>query len=208
MGNPYVMKGVYAITDEHLLPGDRLLPAAKAALENGVTLLQYRRKTGEFRDRVAEALALKSVCHQYGAALIINDDVDLCQAVDADGVHLGQSDESLLNARHRLGPLAIIGVSCHDDVALAVAAERQGANYIALGRFFPSNTKPQAPEAKIENLKTIRQQIQLPIVAIGGVNADNGKRLLDAGADMLAIIHYLFAAPDIGERVRALRALF
>lgn len=208
MANPFVLKGVYAITDEHLLPGNHLLPAAEAALKNGVTLLQYRRKTGEFRDRVAEAFALRNVCHHYGAGLIINDDVDLCQAVDADGVHLGQSDETLLNARHRLGPQAIIGVSCHDSAALALSAEHQGASYIALGRFFPSNTKPQAPEAKIDNLRTIRQQTQLPIVAIGGVNADNGKLLIDAGADMLAVIHYLFAAPDIGERVRALRALF
>ena len=148
------------------------------------------------------------MCHRFQASLIINDDIDLCQAVEADGVHLGQADTALAEARYRLGPTAVIGASCHDDPALVAAAEKQGASYIALGRFFPSLTKPEAPAASIGNLRLIRKQTRLPIVAIGGVTADNGSALIDAGADMLAVINYLFAAPDIQRRARELNRLF
>jgi thiamine-phosphate pyrophosphorylase len=204
----FAASGVYAITDEHLLSGTRLVPAVEQALAGGVRIIQYRCKTGEFRDRVAQAAALKTLCHSAQASLIINDDIDLCQAVEADGVHLGQSDTALAEARYRLGPTAIIGASCHDQPALVAAAEKQGASYIALGRFFPSLTKPGAPAASIANLRQIRQQTRLPIVAIGGVTADNGKALIDAGADMLAVINYLFAAQDIKARARELNSLF
>lgn len=200
--------GVYAITDERLLTDAKLLPSVEQALTGGVRILQYRCKTGAFRDRVMQAAALKMLCRRYHASLIINDDVDLCQAVEADGVHLGQSDTAVAEARYRLGPLAIIGISCHDDPALAAAAAQQGASYIALGRFFPSLTKPDAPAASIQNLRQIRKQTHLPIVAIGGITAENGGMLIDAGADLLAVINYLFAAPDIKARARALNDLF
>lgn len=171
-------------------------------------MLQYRRKNGDFSTRVAQAAELKALCQHYQTHLIINDDIDLCQAVDADGVHLGQSDTSLAEARYRLGPHAIIGISCHDDPALVAAAEKHGASYIALGRFFPSRTKPDAPAASLDNLRLIRRQTQLPIVAIGGVTAENGRALIDAGADMLAVINYLFGAPDIEAQAKELNKLF
>ncbi|MEX2334711.1 MAG: thiamine phosphate synthase [Pseudohongiella sp.] len=208
MSDQFAASGVYAITDEHLLTDATLLTAAEQALTGGVRVLQYRRKTGEFRDRVTQAAALKALCRRYQASLIINDDIDLCQAIDADGVHLGQSDTALVDARYRLGPGAIIGISCHDEPALVAMAERHGASYIALGRFFPSRTKPDAPAASIENLRVIRQQTTLPIVAIGGITAENGRSLIDAGADMLAVINYLFAAQDIQARARELNNLF
>ncbi len=200
--------GVYAITDEHLLADTALESAVKQALDGGIRVLQYRRKSGEFRHRVAQAAALKALCQHYQASLIINDDIDLCQAVEADGVHLGQSDTDLAEARYRLGPSAVIGVSCHDNPALVAAAEKSGASYIALGRFFPSLTKPDAPLASIKNLRLIRQQTQLPIVAIGGITVENGGDLLTAGADILAVINHLFAAPDIRARARELNNLF
>ncbi|HDZ10267.1 thiamine phosphate synthase [Pseudohongiella sp.] len=200
--------GVYAITDEHLLTDVTLLTCVEQALSGGVRVLQYRRKNGEFRDRVLQAAALRTLCRRYHACLIINDDIDLCQAIEADGVHLGQSDTALAEARYRLGPQAIIGISCHDEPALAAVAEQQGASYIALGRFFPSLTKPDAPAASIGNLRLIRAQTSLPIVAIGGITADNGRSLIDAGADLLAVINYLFAAPDIKSRAHALSDLF
>lgn len=204
----FAASGVYAITDEHLLPDATLVPAVEQALAGGVRIIQYRCKNGEFRNRVAQAAALKSLCLNFRASLIINDDIDLCQAVEADGVHLGQCDTALAEARYRLGPTAVIGASCHDDPALVAAAEKQGASYIALGRFFPSQTKPDAPAASIGNLRLIRRQTHLPIVAIGGITADNGRALIDAGADMLAVINYLFAAPDIQARARQLNNLF
>lgn len=200
--------GVYAITDEHLLTDTALLPSAEQALAGGVRVLQYRRKSGAFCDRVVQAAALKTLCRRYHACLIINDDIDLCQAVEADGVHLGQSDTALMEARYRLGPQAVIGISCHDNPAMVAAAQQQGASYIALGRFYPSQTKPDAPAASVDNLRLIRRQTQLPIVAIGGITAANGRALVEAGADLLAIINYLFAAPDIHARARELSNLF
>src|SRR5690606_10356627 len=106
------------------------------------------------------------------------------------------------------GPQAIIGVTCHNRDDLVLAAEKQGATYAALGRFFPSNTKPEASAASIEDLKRIRSQTRLPLVAIGGVTTDSGSELLEAGADMLAVIHYLFSAEDVFARAQALSSLF
>lgn len=202
------MRGVYAITDAGLLPGDLLAERAGAALDGGISLLQYRNKGADKALRLRECKVLKQLCDRYGTPLLINDDVELCIAAGADGVHLGQSDTGLQIARARLGKGAIIGVTCHSDVALAQEAERQGASYVAFGRFFPSKTKPLAKPASLDVLQQARQALTLPIVAIGGINAENGAALLDAGADMLAVIHYLFAFPDVTARVRQLNTLF
>lgn len=202
------LRGVYAITDNQLQQGGALLTAVEQALRGGVRIIQYRNKQADFADRVAEARDLKNLCRQYSAPLLINDDVELCQAVDADGVHLGQSDTPVAEARYRLGPGAIIGVTCHNRPELVMQAERGGANYIAIGRFFPSQTKPMAPAASLQDLRTLRSQTRLPLVAIGGVTADNGSELLNAGANMLAVIHYLFGSTDIEARARALSQLF
>jgi thiamine-phosphate pyrophosphorylase len=201
-------KGLYAITDQRLLPGNRLFEAAEQALANGVRVLQYRNKSADFRQRLLEASQLKVLCRQYQALLLINDDTDLCQACEADGVHIGQSDATLSEARRRLGYQAVIGVTCHNDLALVEQAQRDGADYVAVGRFFPSLTKPGAPLAKIDDLRRIRLATQLPIVAIGGITNENATELLDAGADMLAVIHYLFSTPDVAARARALHELF
>ncbi|HLT62888.1 MAG TPA: thiamine phosphate synthase [Pseudohongiella sp.] len=205
-----LFKGVYAITDDKLIPEDRLIEVCEHALRGGVRLLQYRSKetSKSFSRRREEAAALTTLCNRYGACLLVNDDIDLCQAAEAHGVHLGQKDGSVPEARWRLGPQAIIGVTCHNRDDLVLAAEKQGATYAALGRFFPSNTKPEASAASIEDLKRIRSQTRLPLVAIGGVTADNGSEVLEAGADMLAVIHYLFSAEDVFARAQALSSLF
>lgn len=207
------LTGVYAITDDLLLPGKRLLTAVEQALQGGVSVVQYRSKAqGKEPRAVAEcrqqASALVHLCHQYNALLLINDDIELCRAVAADGVHLGQGDTPLSEARQRLGPTAVIGVTCHDRDELVHEAEQQGADYVALGRFFPSVTKPHAPAATLDDLQRIRRQTALPIVAIGGVNACNGGKLIAAGADMLAVIHYLFSDNDVQLRAAALSRLF
>jgi thiamine-phosphate pyrophosphorylase len=202
------LHGVYAITNEHLQQGDALLSAVEQALAGGATLIQYRNKTATFADKVSEAARLKSLCHAHNARLLINDDIALCQTVDADGVHLGQSDKGLHDARVQLGARAIIGISCHNNDELVRQAERNHADYIALGRFFPSLTKPAAPAASLNDLQRIRAMTTLPIVAIGGVSADNGAYLVSHGADMLAAINYIFDADDISSRVRALNSLF
>ncbi|MDO8908727.1 MAG: thiamine phosphate synthase [Pseudohongiella sp.] len=213
MTSPHRLSGVYAITDDELLAAEKLLPAVEQALKGGVSVLQYRSKSNgdaskPFALRQQQAAALTRLCHQYQALLLVNDDVDLCQAAGADGVHLGQGDVSLAEARRRLGPSAVIGITCHNNDDLVEAAQRWGADYIALGRFFRSATKPMAPAASIEDLKRIRQLTQLPIVAIGGVNADNGRELITAGADMLAVIHYLFSSDQVQQRAQTLSLLF
>jgi len=200
--------GVYAITDPTLLPDELLLSRVRAALSGGVRLLQYRNKQATTAQQLAQLSALKPLCHEFGAALLVNDSISLCAAAGADGVHLGQQDGQIEAARRTLGDRAIIGVTCHNALQLAQQAQQAGANYVALGRFFASYTKPQAPAASLDDLRRIRERISLPIVAIGGVNVDNGASLIAAGADMLAVIHYLFAKPDTQQRAKALTDLF
>ncbi|MDO9317759.1 MAG: thiamine phosphate synthase [Gammaproteobacteria bacterium] len=205
---PILSRGVYAITDETLLTGDLLCERVQAALEAGLSVLQYRNKHSPQAERVAQCQALKTLCGQFQTPFLINDDVNLCLEVGADGVHLGQGDARLRSARQRLGDSAIIGITCHNNLILARDAQAQGASYVAFGRFFPSNTKPLAPPATLDDLRQARAALRLPIVAIGGINAENGATLIDAGADMLAVIHYLFATPDVCTRTRQLNSLF
>jgi thiamine-phosphate pyrophosphorylase len=194
---------LYAITDSQLLPGDQLFTAVAAALKGGCKLVQYRDKTSDKVRRSFEARNLLALCNQYQAQLLINDDVELAKEVGAHGVHLGQGDTNPVAARIILGNRAIIGVTCHDSLTLAQQAIKDSANYIAFGRFFPSSTKPNARPAPISLISEARQQFSaIPIVVIGGITLENGKQLLDAGADMLAVCHSLFAADDIAAQAK------
>jgi thiamine-phosphate pyrophosphorylase len=202
------LRGLYAITDPERTPGENLLDACASALRGGAVLLQYRDKPAGPALRQERAARLRELCDHHGARLIINDDIELARRVGADGVHLGQSDGDPAAARARLGDRALIGVSCHGDPALARNAAARGVDYVALGRFFPSRTKPQAPPAGLETLRALRAELDLPLVAIGGVNPDNAPQLIEAGADLVAVIHDLFAAPDIEARARRFAELF
>ena len=186
------LSGIYAITDDILLPEPTRLEAVAAALGAGISLLQFRSKSGTRASRLKAAIELLVLCRANHVPLIINDDVDLCLAADADGVHLGQRDAALESARTRLGPAAIIGVTCHSSVDSAVQAQLAGADYVAFGRFFDSATKPEAPPAQLEILGQAKAALSIPIVAIGGINAENGADVLAAGADMLAVIDAIF----------------
>jgi thiamine-phosphate pyrophosphorylase len=191
-----LLRGLYAITDPQLCR-DQLVAQVSQAIAGGAQIIQYRNKMAGARQKLAEARQLKELCEQQQRLLIINDDVELAMAVDADGVHIGQSDMALANARKLLGNNKIIGVTCNNQLPWAIEARRQGADYIALGRFFSSNTKPDAPAASIDLLTQARQQLDIPIVAIGGITAANAQQLIEAGADMLAVIHAIFAQPNI-----------
>jgi thiamine-phosphate pyrophosphorylase len=194
---------LYAITDSQLLPGDTLFTGVAAALKSGCKLVQYRDKSADTARRQFEAKTLVGLCRQYQAQLIINDDVALAKDVGAHGIHLGQDDISPVAARIILGNQAIIGVTCHDSLELARKAVKDSANYIAFGRFFPSTTKPDARPAPMELISEARNVFgTTPIVVIGGITLDNGKQLLDAGADMLAVCHSLFSAEDITAQAR------
>lgn len=202
------LRGIYGITDDVLTPDDQLLNKVEAALAGGVRLLQYRCKLKDAELRKAQAAALLALCQRHQATLIINDDVQLCSDIGAHGVHLGVSDRDLSDARAMLGNEKIVGVTCHDSLQRAREAEAGGADYVAFGRFFPSHTKPDAPPADIALLSRAKQEIGLPIVAIGGINPENGASLVEAGADMLAVVHSLFAGDDIQENAKQLIGLF
>lgn len=200
-------RGLYAITDDHLL-ADCLLPAVQAALAGGCRWVQYRNKHSNAQQQKAEAQQLLTLCHAHHAFLLINDDVALAKAIAADGVHLGQDDIPLTEARRVLGKQAIIGITCHNSLALAHTAQQDGANYVAFGRFFSSSTKQAAPPADLSILHTAKQQLSIPVVAIGGITLDNAPTVLRAGADMLAVVGDLFSAPDITAHAQAYSALF
>jgi thiamine-phosphate pyrophosphorylase len=185
-------RGLYAITDG---PRDDLYAAVEAALAGGARILQYRDKTGDAARRLQDADELARICARYDVPLIINDDVALAAAVGA-GVHIGEDDGDILAARAVLGDRAIIGVSCYNSFERAQAQAAAGADYIAFGAFFPSPTKPHTTRASFELLRQATA-LGIPLVAIGGITPDNGRLLIDAGADYLAVVSAVFGANDI-----------
>lgn len=207
--NPSPLHGLYAITDATLLPDDtRLRQAVTAAIRGGARIIQYRDKSDQAEKRLRQALMLADLCRTADVPLLINDDISLAAASGASGVHLGQSDAALSAAREQLGTDAIIGITCHDQLTLAQAAEAGGADYVAFGAFFPSRTKPGAPPAPLRLLEQARRQLHCPIVAIGGLGVDNAGQVIRSGASMIAVIHALFGHADIEARARAFSALF
>ena len=198
------LRGLYAITDSQLLAG-RFLAYVEAALDGGLTLLQYRDKSTDDARRLREAEALRNLCERYKAHLIINDDAELAARLEV-GVHLGQTDGPLTPARALLGRNAIIGSTCHSQIELAQQAAKEGASYVAFGRFFNSSTKPGAPTATLEVLDKARAQLTLPICVIGGITLENAAPLVEHGADLLAVVHGLFGAETAQAVTRRARA--
>ncbi|HEX9627709.1 MAG TPA: thiamine phosphate synthase [Acidiferrobacterales bacterium] len=200
--------GLYAIADPGCLAAESLPAAVEQALAGGAALIQYRDKLSDAgtRRRLAERLA--ELCRRLGAPFIVNDDPDLAAAVGADGVHLGRDDPDLASARRALGPRALIGVSCYNDLARAEAATALGADYVAFGSFYASGVKPQAVRAEPELLRAAKRRIAVPLVAIGGITPENGAALIDAGAGALAVISGVFAAADVRAAAARYAALF
>lgn len=185
------------------MPHDKLFTDVAAALQAGCKFVQYREKSNNMAQRLADAKKLLALCNSYQANLIINDDVELAHQIKAQGVHLGQGDGDVTAARARLGADAIIGVTCHDSLALAQKAVAEGASYIAFGRFFSSNTKPDARPAPLSLLVAARKQFpDTMIAAIGGITLENAPSVLQAGADLIAVCHSLFAADDIAAQTK------
>mgnify|MGYP000859646217 CR=1 FL=1 len=192
------MSKLYAITDSQLMPGQLLFDGVTAALQGGCRLVQYRDKSGDAEKRRKEAEGLLEICRHHGAHLIINDDPLLAHAIGADGVHLGQSDGDARAARQLLGPDAIVGITCHASLDFAQQALLDGASYIAFGRFFPSQTKPDAPPAPLSLInEAIARYPDTQVVAVGGITLENAATIIQAGAHYIAVSHALFNAPDI-----------
>ncbi|HCB12739.1 MAG TPA: thiamine phosphate synthase [Gammaproteobacteria bacterium] len=208
MSKPVSCHGLYAITDAQLIPDKQLTAAVEQALRGGARLIQYRDKSTDATRRLAQAQALNTLCQHYEAPLIINDDVELAAQAGAAGVHIGKDDPAFATARARLGKKAIIGVSCYNQIDLALDAEQAGADHVAFGAFFPSPTKPAEIRASIELLREARARLRIPIVAIGGITPENAPPLLKAGADVLAVISGVFGQPDIQSAAARYAALF
>lgn len=202
------LKGLYVITDSALIPDHQFSAKVAAALRGGARIVQYRDKRDSPALRLKLATDLVYLCREYGALSIINDDVELAAQVGADGVHIGKDDAALSHARERLGQGAIIGVSCYNLLDLALEAEQRGADYVAFGSFYPSSTKPEAIPASLDLLRAAKEQISIPICAIGGVTSKNAPILVNAGAGMLAVISDLFTASDIEMAARGFVCLF
>ncbi|MEQ6289936.1 thiamine phosphate synthase [Vogesella sp. GCM10023246] len=200
------VSGLYAITPD-TDNSEQLIEQVSAALDGGARVLQYRNKGSDTVRRLWQANILASLARSRHALFIVNDDIELAQAVKADGVHVGRDDAAIAAARAALGPAALIGASCYNDIALARAAVAAGANYVAFGAVFPSATKPQAVAAP---LALFAQSIDLgvPRVAIGGITTANAGQVVAAGADAIAVIGGLFDGDGIAERAATLAALF
>lgn len=201
-------RGLYAIADTALLPAEELVANVAYAIQGGAVMIQYRDKGDDEMRRQYEAADLSNLCRPLGVPLIINDDVELANNIMAKGVHLGKDDADIASARAKLGANAIIGVSCYNDLQRAIEAEKAGADYVAFGSFFASPTKPNAVQADPDLLRQAKAQLTIPVVAIGGINADNGAQLVTAGADMLAVIHGVFGQPDIAAAAEKIAELF
>lgn len=205
--NP-ALRGLYAITPDRRLSGAALADAVEACLQGGARILQYRDKGADPERRQAEATRLRALCTRYGALFLVNDDVALAAAVEADGVHLGRHDLDIGAARRRLPAGAVIGASCYDRFDLAQEAAAAGADYVAFGSFHPSPTKPAAVRADADLLRRARGELALPAVAIGGISPENGAALVEAGAAMLAVISALFDAADIRAAAQSFATCF
>lgn len=200
-----IPRGLYLLTPDE--PDTTRLLERTGPLLPHCALLQYRNKAASDAKRRAQAKGLLELCRAVGVRLIVNDDVELASDAGADGVHLGEHDGALDDARQRLGPHALVGVSCYNDPGRAERAARRGADYVAFGAFFPSPTKPGARRATPALLHATAG-LGLPRVAIGGITPDNAAQLVAAGADLVAVISGVYDAPDPAAAARAIQALF
>ncbi len=201
-------RGLYVITDSEQVDFTSLLAKTEIALMSGAVMLQYRNKNRNDPDKFRQASTLQSLCKQYHVPFIINDDVELARELDADGVHLGKEDISCKKARIMLGPDKIIGLSCYNLLETAIDAISQGATYVAFGAFFPTSTKTGTVKTGLLLLHEAKKRLNLPIVAIGGITPENGRALVEAGADYLAVISGIYGVADTAQAVHSYISLF
>ena len=185
---------LYAVTDRHWLEGRKLIDVVKESLDGGVTMVQLREKTLEEGKFLEEARELQALCRERQIPFIVNDNVDIAKAMDADGVHVGQDDMETMDVRAKLGPDKIIGVSAH-TVEEALLAEKQGADYLGVGAVFPTSSKRDV--MPYETLKAICEAVSIPVVAIGGIGRENVSRLAGSGICGVAVISAIYAQKDI-----------
>lgn len=195
---------LYAVTDRHWLNGRSLNEVVKESLDGGVTFVQLREKELDDETFLKEAKELQSLCGEYHVPFVINDNVDIAMKINADGVHVGQSDMEAGDVRSKLGPDKIIGVSAA-TVEQAVLAEKRGADYLGVGAVFPTGSKDDAVDVSHETLKAICEAVSIPVIAIGGISKKNIHELSGSGICGVAVISSIYAADDIKKAAQELR---
>lgn len=196
---------LYAVTDRHWLGDETLYDQVKKALDGGATFVQLREKKLDREDFLAEALEIQKLCKKYGVPFVINDEVSIAKDIDADGVHVGQSDMEPMDVRKVLGPDKILGVSAQ-TVEQAIIAEKHGADYLGVGAVFATGSKDDADDVSHETLKAICEAVSIPVIAIGGITKDNVSELAGSGICGVAVISAIFGQNDIKKATEELKA--
>jgi len=196
---------LYAVTDRHWLGDETLYDQVKKVLDGGATFVQLREKKLDREDFLAEALEIQKLCKKYGVPFVINDEVSIAKDIDADGVHVGQSDMEAMDVRKVLGPDKILGVSAQ-TVEQAIIAEKHGADYLGVGAVFATGSKDDADDVSHETLKAICEAVSIPVIAIGGITKDNVSELAGSGICGVAVISAIFGQNDIKKATEELKA--
>ena len=207
MRDSFIIKGLYAITPDSA-DLNTLIQKTQLAIEGGAFMVQYRSKILNRDVKMQQCAAILRLCREYDVPCIVNDDVEICRVLKADGVHLGEKDDNIAEVRHILGEDAIIGSSCYDQLNRAKQAQKEGASYVAFGAVFPTPTKPNAPRATLELLREAKSEIQIPIVAIGGITMNNAHDVIETGIDAIAVITNLYESNSIKETAETLSQMF
>ena len=207
MRDSFIIKGLYAITPD-MADLNTLIHKTQLVIESGAFMVQYRSKIHDRDVKMQQCAAILRLCREYDVACIVNDDVEMCRILDADGVHLGENDDNIAEVKHILGEDSIIGSSCYDQLNRAKQAQKEGASYVAFGAMFPTPTKPNAPRATLELLREAKSEIQIPIVAIGGITMNNAHDVIETGIDAIAVITSLYESNSIKETAETFSQMF
>lgn len=199
------MAEIYAISDDILMPENLALEYVREILECGVKFFQFRSKKAVKNEKLASEIL--NLCEKFGANFIVNDDVKFAKKIGAKAVHLGKDDENIKEAFEILGKNAYVGVSCYNDISLAINAVKNGASYVAFGSVFTSPTKPNAPKCGLEVVKEAKQILNLPVCVIGGINETNIGSLSHAKPDLIAIISAIYKNGNIKENIKNLQKI-
>ena len=207
MRDSFIIKGLYAITPD-MADLNTLIHKTQLAIEGGASMVQYRSKIRNHDVKMQQCAAILRLCREYNVPCIVNDDVEICRVLKADGVHLGENDDNIAEVRAILGEDSIIGSSCYDQLNRAKQAQKEGASYVAFGAVFPTPTKPNAPRATLELLREAKSEIQIPIVAIGGITMNNAHDVIETGIDAIAVITSLYESNSIKETAETFSQMF
>ena len=199
------MAEIYAISDDVLMPENLALEYTREILECGVKFFQFRSKKAVKNEKLASEIL--NLCEKFGAKFIVNDDVKFAKKIGAKAVHLGKDDENIKEAFEILGKDAYVGVSCYNDISLAINAAKNGASYVAFGSVFASPTKPNAPKCGLEVVKEAKQILDLPVCVIGGINETNIGSLSHAKPDLIAVISAIYKDGNIKENIKNLQKI-